>query len=664
MRRVTGWAAFFGARVKWGVAASAVAAVAIAAACSDRPANIDSSGTNPLPTTTCASPNEGCACDTAGATADCGQVVSHQGDYVMCSEGKRTCDGTKWGACKGDHTLFQSVGPVGDLRPLGLGGQTGCTDNPCDPNCQVISDDGNGLDAGPGFTPVGDGGLTLDPVYDAYVYIPALLPLPVIPAGAQADPCGGGGNLPASVSYALTGPDGKFTLKNVPAGNNIPVVVQAGKWRRMVKLNVQPCQTTALNTNDTRLPRTHQEGDLPHIAITANGCDPMECLLTRIGIDQNEFQDPGAGGRVDYYKGFGMPLSWGSNPDPKQLLGSTNTLKQYDLVMLPCDCGDEYKGGNSWWNATWGVGQAEHDNLVTYANAGGRIFASHYGREWIEGGHLNGGYAEPFPGVATWAKDGKIGGPGSQLGDINQTFQRGIDFSSWLTIVNAAVSPGQIQINPTRYDATGVTSLSQLWVNYDQGQGPADFTFNTPLNQPTNKQFGRVMYTDMHLATANGGGWGFPGECDNSALTPQEKAAEFLLLDLGACLTPLPPPQPPTFQPSTYTRTFTATCPAGKHVQWRTFFWKDITPGDSNIVFTAQTGDALNSMLAVVPLATVSGASNLTFVGAAVDVALTNASQVSHPILQVSMTLNPTSNKLQAPTLLGWQQTFDCVDSL
>ncbi len=706
MRRVTGWAAVnVQAKLKWIVAGGAIAVTTIAAACSSntQPGYLDPNN-NPNPPGSCATPGEGCTCPTAGAVVDCGQVISRQGDYVTCSAGKRTCDGSKWGACKGDHVLYRSVGPVGDLQPLGLGGQTACTDNPCDPNCQIITDDGTGLDAGPTFQPTGDGGLTLslgeggtacvglqcqivscgggittdltgtvydpagvNPIYNAYVYIPATTPLPAIPKGAQPDPCGGGGNLPPAVSYALTGPDGKFTLKNVPVGNNIPIVVQAGKWRRMTNITVPQCVTTAVPAANTRLPRNQTEGNMPHIGIVAGACDPMECLLTRIGIDTTEFQDPGAGGAVDYYRGPGAaPLLGGANPNPSALLGAVKTLANYDLVMMPCDCGYEYGGGNSWWNAWYGINKSHHDNLVSYANAGGRIFASHYGREWIEAAHLDGGYVEPFPNVATWGNDGAIWGPWAQFGTVNQGFQRGKDFASWLQIVNATSTLGQLWINPTRYDAYSVTPAnSQLWVGYNANpQGPADFTFNTPLGAAPANQFGRVMYTDMHLAVANGGSAYFPGECDKSPLIAQEDAAEFLLMDLGSCLSALPPPAPPTYTASTFTRTFTASCPVGKYVAWRTFYWKDMTPGDSNIVFAAQTGDTVNTLLPQVALATASGAPNFTFVGAAVDVALKGAGQVSHPVLQVKMTLNPTSDKLQAPTLLGWQQTFDCVDSL
>lgn len=711
MRRVTGWVEHARAKLKWGVAGGAIVATVVAAACSDRPASVDSNGViNNRPTgTTCNPPSEGCACDTTGATIACGEVVSHQGDYVSCSEGKRTCTGTKWGACVGDHILYRSAGPIGDLRPLGLGGQGACTDNPCDPNCQVITDTGGGLDAGSGLTISPDGGVTLapgeggvacaglqcnvvscdggltttltgtaydpagnNPIYGAYVYVPVSLPLPPIAKGAQPDPCGGGGKLPPAVAYQLTGPDGKFTLNNVPAGASVPLVIQAGKWRRTVMLNVPACQSTPVAAANSRLPRRQSEGDMPHVAIQTGGCDPMECLLTRIGIDSTEFQDPGKGGAVDFYQATGAALSWGTNPNPSQLLGSTATLAQYDLVMLPCNCGNEYGGAWSAFNSWWGIDNSHHQNLVTYTNNGGRMFASHYGREWIEAAssdsnYNNGGsYPAPFPNVASFQMNGSLGGPDPDVGVVNQGFQRGKDFAAWLKIVGASATLGQVNISPTRYDSTSVVAPTQLWVQFQTTGYPADFTFNTPLGQPPANQFGRVMYTDMHLATNGGGsGWSFPTECGNAPLTPQEDAAEFLLFDLGSCLQQPPPPSPPKFKPATFVRDFTASCPAGKYVQWRTFLWQDMTPSDSNIVFAIRTGDTAQSLLAQVPLYTVSGAPNINpWGGAAVDLALKGAGQVSHPVLEVQMTLNPTSDQLTAPTLFAWQQTFDCVDSL
>ncbi len=668
--------------------------------------------------TMCATPAAGCPCGTAGQQVECGEVEVKDQDGVTCSMGHITCgsDGT-WGQCIGDHIVYRSAGPIGDLVTLGLGSQQTCQNNPCDPDCQMVTDDAGGLDAGNGLTQADGGGLTLlqgeggvscvglqcqvakcdggagttltgtvydpaglDPVYHANVYVPAQLPLPAIPQGAQKDPCGGGGNLPPAVSYALTGPDGKFTLTGVPSGSNIPLVVQAGKWRRMVMLStVNQCTTTALPASKTRLPQNATDGynsqaDLPHIALVSGSCDPMECLIKRIGVSTSEFKDPGAGGHVDYYQAYGEPLNGGSNPKPTNLLSNLSTMMTEDLVMLPCDCGEEYypyRYSSGRWSGNYTTFM---NNIGSYTADGGRLFSSHWGRQWIEGG----GAPNPFPGVASFIPYWSSGGYDSPWyeGQVNTSFQKGLDFANWMQTVGASTTFGKLLINPSRYDTYSVVSPTQSWVdftgrytwdgvNYYSGRPdyPADITFNTPVNTPPASQYGRVMFTDMHLASGFDS-YSFPSECPSGGLTPQEKAAEFLLFDLGACLQALPPPPPIWFNPATFSRDFTAQCPAGKVVKWRWFNWQDETPSDSNIVFDAQTGPNVSSLGANVALATVSGAPNLVWTGVDVNPKLVAAGQSSQAVLRVNMTLNPSSDHLQAPTLLAWQQTFDCVDSL
>lgn len=267
-------------------------------ACSAMPPLLGDSdgGGTPVGTSSCSASRAGCPCDTDVAQAACGDVVRRAGDYVTCSVGTATCSGGAWGACVGDQVYMKSVGrtTLGGLETQGLQtSPSACSDNPCDPSCNDFVDNGVGLDAGSAFVPTDAGGLTLgasdggaclgyqcqvpkcanngtttltgtvydpaglNPVYHAYVYVPTQLPLPAIPTGAQKDPCGGGGNLPPAVSYFFTGPDGKFTLTGVPAGANIPLVVQAGKWRRTTMLTmVSACTTTALAASQTRLPQT------------------------------------------------------------------------------------------------------------------------------------------------------------------------------------------------------------------------------------------------------------------------------------------------------------------------------------------------------------------------------------------------------------------------
>ena len=434
-----------------------------------------SSTSNGSTTDACALGGDGCPCAETGAVQACGDVVDLHPDYATCAIGNRTCGAdNRWSACAHTGLSQQSRGPItlGGTTTLGLGTPSACVNDPCNPACLNIPDDGNGLDAGAGLQTTDAGGITLgiteggtctglqcqvakcdggatttltgtvydpaglNPVYHAYVYVPVSLTLPAIPAGAQKDACGGGGNLPPAVSYFYTGPDGKFTLTGVPSGVSIPVVVQAGKWRRMVVLpTVTACSTTALPMAQTRLPQNKTDGynskaDLPQMAIVTGGCDPMECLINRIGVSASEFTSPGAGGRVDYYEAYGEPLVGGTNPQPSALLGNYAQMLKEDLVMLPCDCGSEYpasSGQQPRWSGTY---TTFLNNIVNYTSNGGRMFASHWGRQWIEGG----GYGNPFPGAANWIPWNSEYGYDSPWfeGAINTSFTKGQDFATWM----------------------------------------------------------------------------------------------------------------------------------------------------------------------------------------------------------------------------------------
>jgi hypothetical protein len=187
----------------------------------------------------------------------------------------------------------------------------------------------------------------------------------------------------------------------------------------------------------------------------------------------------------------------------------------------------------------------------------------------------------------------------------------------------------------------------------------------------------------MHLANGTPSGT-FPGNCptQGSALLQQEDAAEYLLFDLGSCVNGLPPPITKQYNPATFTRDFQGTCPSGSQAVWRLFDWEDVTPSDSNIKFTAWTADSeaqLGTQFPAALLGTASGANvcpagpscSSSWIAVSVDPALqangtptaSNPPIASHSWLRINMTLNPSSDKLSAPTLLGWQQQYDCVAS-
>ncbi|HYP98521.1 MAG TPA: PA14 domain-containing protein [Polyangiaceae bacterium] len=131
---------------------------------------VGDAGDKPVPTVDpCETPNKGCACETADEVVDCGQVERRSGDYVSCTIGKRTCDGTTntWGDCIGDRVATLNV-PASGQQAQGLGTSAACVDNPCDPYCQRVVDNANGLDLDGGPF-INDGGLTMRPT----------IPLPV-----------------------------------------------------------------------------------------------------------------------------------------------------------------------------------------------------------------------------------------------------------------------------------------------------------------------------------------------------------------------------------------------------------------------------------------------------------------------------------------------------
>ena len=152
------------------------------------------------------------------------------------------------------------------------------------------------------------------PIYGALVYIPNG-PVAAFAPNVACEQCG------ASVTGAplvstTTGPDGKFLLPNVPVSsaaagkvNNIPVVVQLGRWRKQFTIVTTACGNTLVPATNTALAHNKAEGDIPLIAISTGNVDGLECVLRKIGIDDAEFTNPSGNGRVRFYKDNGAVIT-------------------------------------------------------------------------------------------------------------------------------------------------------------------------------------------------------------------------------------------------------------------------------------------------------------------------------------------------------------------
>lgn len=375
----------------------------------------------------------------------------------------------------------------------------------------------------------------LNPLYNVLVYVPKEPPL-AFKDGVICDRCGALAS-GKPITDALTDSSGHFELSDVPAGKNIPLVIQVGKWRRQVTLpEVKSCQVNEITDPElTRLPRNKLEGDLPRIAIATGSADPFECLLTKIGIDPAELTRPTDNGRVHVYVALGGVQVDPPAPTAAALWNDLATLERYDIVILPCE-GEPAADEKS---------AAARQALVDYTNAGGRLFTTHFGYEWIAHG------AAPFPSSGQWNPDqGDVADP--LHAHVETTFPKGEAFAEWLQHVGASTTLGSIDLVEPRHDLDGPANGSTAWINasaFNGGPSVQELTFNTPIGAPDAQQCGRVVYSNFHVSAASRiPAMTFPDSCLPSMATAQEKALEFMLFDLSSCIDkdtdpPTPPPR-------------------------------------------------------------------------------------------------------------------------
>jgi hypothetical protein len=371
-----------------------------------------------------------------------------------------------------------------------------------------------------------------DPLPNALVYIPNAPVLAFTP-GVSCDNCGASASGSPLVS-TVTAVNGTFTLQNVPVGSNIPLVVQLGRWRRQVTIpSVASCTNTAVAATLTRLPSTKAEGDIPLMAFSTGAVDALECVMRKIGIADSEFTAPGGGGRINLYEGLTDPNSeaaggamLATSPTEDQLWTTQTALNQYDMVFFPCQSDQTTRAA------------AVQQNLINYANAGGRIFATHFSYVWLFDD-------APFSGTAAWDVE-QHPSPANQTGYIDQTFPKGALLAQWLVVVNASTTLGQIPLQVLRHDNDSIIAPSQSWMTINDVNFPGanvDYTFNTPVGAPATQQCGRVLFDDFHVENVGDSkGMIFPAECAAGTMTAQEKLLEFMIFDLSSCVVPDTPP--------------------------------------------------------------------------------------------------------------------------
>jgi hypothetical protein len=456
--------------------------------------------------------------------------------------------------------------PGGDDGPQLIIGDAGCTGLGC-----VNHKCPNGTHttlSGTVYDPAGE-----NPLYGVIVFIPDdPKRLPPITPGTHS--CTNACTAPVGHYLrddlaVVTDPKGAFSFMDVPTAKNIPLVIQTGKWRRIVNIPATAdCADTVVSPSSSRLPSKRSEGDMPQMALLTGGCDDLGCFMRSIGIDPTEFSRPLAGGRLDVYQGINAPYGVVSGNGPNLTDGGAGNctgsgcplwttkadLEHYDMVLLACEC-DEYTASKPASSMT-----ALHDWL----NEGGKVFATHFHYTWFKNGPSD------FQGIATWL--GKSMGSGSGTYTLDTSFQKGQVLATWLNNVGAATG-STIALTGVATSVSTVGSSTTRWI-YDNATSPPDtkyLSLLTPIggilppisdagvdggaDAGRSPQYcGKAVLTDLHTSGTPSGD--VPGSCavgadGGAALTPQQKALEFLFFDLSACVPPDETSRPPLPPPNT-----------------------------------------------------------------------------------------------------------------
>ncbi len=506
---------------------------------------------------------------------NCGLATDGCGDVINCGGGGSGADGG-----------FDASGDAGPECPgaevCGGGGVPNVCGPvvPCTGLClaQVPCDGGATTTlTGTVFAPNGT-----DPIYAATVYVPN----GTVAAFTPGVVCGCDALSGDPLVSAVTGVNGQFTLTNVPAGVSFPLVIQLGRWRRQVTIPaIAACTTvdtssfgactaasaaSATSTTGclTSFPTVRAQGDIPLMALVTGSNDALECVFRKIGLQDSEFGNPGGPNRMQLYLGDGPTIIEtgadtgqgagpgamynASTPLEDELWSTEDAIAAYDMVLFACQ-GEQVPRGDTACDGQPGCVEAApsaiQQNVIDFANAGGRIFATHYNYTWLYD-------APPFNSTANWAIDPysentfecELGGNDScgETGIINMGFPRGLALAQWLELLYSGGTLGQIAVNTLRDDfAGGVIAPSLLWMNVNDanlGNVPLEMTFDTPVNLPGVPPVplcGRVEFEDYHVEDTEYAittGETFPDECDDDPMTPQEKLLEFQLFDLAACV--------------------------------------------------------------------------------------------------------------------------------
>ena len=411
------------------------------------------------------------------------------------------------------------------------GGSGGGSDSDSDADSDADSDSDSDSDS------------DTDPVYFGSLHGVVMAPSGTypIPGALVYLTQGNGSEIPDSVfcydcedmtgkKWTLSGPDGSWTLDNVPSGQ-WNIVTRKGFFQRQRQIQVSGDPGQDVPAETTQLPPTNS-GDgldrIPNYAVALNSWDRPQDLLSKLGIAQL-----GGDGHIVFgtesFDIFNDDMTETGYPDSSAIYTNLETQEHYHMIFMACT--------SSHLDYSVLADDNKKQQIREYVADGGKIYGSCYAYDWIE---------QPFPAMIEFpGNDASMGAATVSSYDTYTTIEDQ-DMRDWLAVVSA-------QEDPDNFYVTGAWVYANFTNEVDNGMGlPEDDGIVKP----------KTWVTDI------GGGWGegYPGSpmtvtynfgcgkvffsayqvVESSStvqIRPQEYILLYLILEVGVCEGDYIPPE-------------------------------------------------------------------------------------------------------------------------
>lgn len=182
-----------------------------------------------------------------------------------------------------------------------------------------------------------------------------------------------------------------------------------------------------------------------------------------------------------------------------------------------------------------------------------------------------------------------------------------------------------------------------------------------------------LLQRAANLASCNAGGWYLPDPddpdhvslCPSACAAAQENEDSRLSVEVGCAGN--------GYDPYDFEETYGAECRHDQNPQWGFLAIDTTTPGDSSVSLRARTADTEEelAMATYVDIGTLSVANGNSLCsapdvdGCPLDLyaLLGGAPLAHHALVEIEVTVNPTSDKSQLPTVDEWSLSYSCVDA-